>query len=142
MNSRVRLIRESLKLNQYTFANRLGISGPGISKIEGGHRKVTDRMVLTICKEYNINERWLRFGEGEMYRKPLPNGIEDVANFYHFDEMDRRIFYEYIQMDEKKRNVIKEYIKKIAFGCSEDGILKDGNDTADILKCAEESEMK
>lgn len=64
MNTRVKQIRKLLKLSQEEFASRLGITAAGISRIESGKRKLTEQMLIHICKEFNVNEDWLRYGRG------------------------------------------------------------------------------
>lgn len=72
MNERVRMIRKSLLLSQEAFGSKLGVTGPGISKIESGDRNLTEQMMLSIIREFNVNEEWLRTGEGEMFVQVTP----------------------------------------------------------------------
>ena len=65
-NDRVKMIRKSLKLNQADFANRIGMKQTGLSAIEKGKVPVLDRNIKNICSEFQIDENWLRTGEGEM----------------------------------------------------------------------------
>ena len=67
MNERVKMIRKSLSLSQEAFGAKLGVTGPGISKIESGGRNLTEQMMLSIIREFNVNEKWLRNGTGEMF---------------------------------------------------------------------------
>ena len=71
MNARIKAVRKSnrVKLNQEEFGARLGITGPGVSKIESGDRNPSDQIIRSICREFNVNENWLRTGEGEMFRE-------------------------------------------------------------------------
>jgi transcriptional regulator with XRE-family HTH domain len=136
----VKEIRKMLNMSQGAFAKRLGVSAAGISKIESGSRNLTGQMLLMICKEFNINENWLRYGEGEIFRQKLPVDIEQLAQCYHLDDMDQKIIYEYAKLDEKKRDVIKEYILRIAYGSGNSNLLKDGASSAKIAKCAEDAD--
>lgn len=84
MNERVKKIRLSENLNQSEFADKINISRSHLSLIENGVRSVTDRVISDICREFNINENWLRSGEGEMIAHPqttrekLDKLIEDM----------------------------------------------------------------
>ena len=71
MNNRIKLVRKSsqVKMSQEAFGARLGITGTGISKIESGDRNPSEQIILSICREFNVDERWLRTGEGEMFRE-------------------------------------------------------------------------
>ena len=113
LGSRVKLLRKQLNLSQEAFGLKLGVTGAGISKIENGLRNLTEQMIILICKEYNINESWLRFGEGEMFKEKLPFGLEQIAEIYDLDNLDIKIIREYLSLDTKNRKVIKEYIMRI-----------------------------
>ena len=67
MNERLKIIRLKLKLTQDDFAKKIGIKQAAISAIEKGIRNVTDRIINDICREFNVNEEWLRNGTGEMF---------------------------------------------------------------------------
>lgn len=67
INERIRTLRKTLKLNQQAFGDSLRISNTAVSKIETGENKLTEQNIASICKQYNVNESWLRTGEGEMF---------------------------------------------------------------------------
>lgn len=66
---RVKEIRKVLGLSGEKFGEQLGVSRASISNIEKGKRNLTDQMFLSICREFNVNEEWLRNGSGEMFVK-------------------------------------------------------------------------
>lgn len=49
------------------FGERLGVGKTAISNIENGSRNLTDQMSKSICREFNVNEEWLRTGNGEVF---------------------------------------------------------------------------
>lgn len=67
MNNRIKELRKALNLTLEKFGNRLGVSKTAISKLEKGENNVTDQMFKSICREFNVNEEWLRNGIGEMF---------------------------------------------------------------------------
>lgn len=68
MNERIKQVRKTLKLTQEDFGARLGLSNSGVSKWEKGDCTVPDSAVISICREFGVNEVWLRTGAGEMFR--------------------------------------------------------------------------
>ncbi len=65
---RIRFLRkEKLLLTQEALGEPLGMSRANIANIEAGRISVTDRVVLSICEKFNVNENWLRAGEGEIF---------------------------------------------------------------------------
>lgn len=67
MNERLKELRTRLKLSQADFGEKLFLSQNQVSLIEKGKRNLTDRSVNAICREFDVNEEWLRTGEGEMF---------------------------------------------------------------------------
>lgn len=60
------IIRES-GLSKTAFSRRVGLSQPFVSQLANGVAVPSDRTILDICREFNVSERWLRTGEGEMF---------------------------------------------------------------------------
>ena len=67
MNQRIKQLRRILDLTQQDFAERIGMKQNSIALIESGKRNISNQAVLSICREFNVNETWLRTGEGEMF---------------------------------------------------------------------------
>ena len=68
MKDRIREIRKSAGLNQTEFGKKVGVSISAVQKWESGENVVSDAVVKLICREFSVNENWLRTGEGEMRR--------------------------------------------------------------------------
>lgn len=65
INERVKYLRKDiLHKTQEEFSPQIRISRSNLGAIEIGRVNVTDRVVQDICNEFNINEIWLRTGEG------------------------------------------------------------------------------
>ena len=67
MHSRIKQIRTFYKLTQQEFADRLKVSRSNIANYEKDNRTPIDAMIVLICREFNVNEEWLRTGKGEMF---------------------------------------------------------------------------
>lgn len=67
MKNRIKQIRESQKLTQEQFGKKIGISRNFMWMLESGERDASDRTIRDICREFGVNETWLRTGYGEMY---------------------------------------------------------------------------
>ena len=69
MGERLRELRKALGLSGEKFGERIGIGRSAVSNLEAGRNNLTEQMILAICREFDVNENWLRTGEGEMFIK-------------------------------------------------------------------------
>lgn len=67
MNERIKDLRKSLGLTQLEFGEQVGVKANTIGNYEIGLRTPSDAVIRAICREFNVNEDWLRTGEGEMF---------------------------------------------------------------------------
>jgi transcriptional regulator with XRE-family HTH domain len=126
MNNRVKQLRETLNMSQEQFGKSIGLTKSSISNIEKSVRNVTEKHIKLICSSFNVNENWLRNGSGEMFNKITNDYFDKIAKFYNLDDLDKRIIYEYSQLSESKRAVIKDYILSIT-GNNETASTKEEN---------------
>ena len=69
LNERIRKLRKALDLTQQKFADRLYVKRNTVGQWEIGRNELTDAAILSICREFNVNEKWLRTGNGEMFEE-------------------------------------------------------------------------
>lgn len=68
MNERIKEVRKALGLTQQKFGERIGVKGNTIAQYELGRNEPVSSVLSLLCREYNVNEEWLRTGEGEMFQ--------------------------------------------------------------------------
>lgn len=68
MNERIKALRKFLNMTQEEFSKQIGLSRNFIAQVEIGTKVPSDRTITDICREYNVNEDWLRTGNGEMFK--------------------------------------------------------------------------
>lgn len=113
-NERVKQVRKSLGLTLEEFAEPLGVGKTAISKIENGLSNVTQQMELSICREYNINETWLRTGEREMKAEPPEDEIDAVIKKYDLPEEVRVMLEQFVKLRSDHQEIIADYIESVA----------------------------
>ena len=67
MNERVKELRTALGLSAEKFGAKIGVTRSAISKMELGVCNISEQSIISICREFNVNEEWLRHGTGEMF---------------------------------------------------------------------------
>ena len=66
MKERIKALRKALGLTQSEFGSRIGVGSSTIATYETG-REPLNPIIISICREFRVNEQWLRTGEGEMF---------------------------------------------------------------------------
>ena len=80
MQDRIKAVRKSQNMTQTDFGAKIGVRGNTITTYETGVRVPSDAVILAICREFGVNETWLRTGAGEMFEKKTRN--EELAQFF------------------------------------------------------------
>ena len=113
MNDRIKKIRKDAGLTQEQFAKRLGVKRNTVATYEMGRSTPIDAAITSICREFGVNEDWLRNGTEPMY---LPNG-DKLEGYLAKISKGNDVFIKdlievYMELDECS----KEALKKIAEG--------------------------
>lgn len=109
---RVLKIRKALDLTMEQFGDKLGVQKSAISKIEKDKVNLSDQMIKSICREYNVNYDYLVYGEGEMFDDFPETLLDELCLQYNLDDLDRSILELYLEMPENVRSHIKQAIRK------------------------------
>ena len=110
---RVRDLRKFLGLTLEKFGKTLGVGKTAISKIEKGENNLTEQMTLSICREFRVNYFWLTEGKGEMFAGTPQSVVDEIAEDYKLDDIDKKIIEVYLDLSAEEREVIKNYLRKI-----------------------------
>lgn len=121
MKNRIKKIRKDNKMTQVEFGEKIGVKGNTVTNYETGLRNPTDAVVLSICREFGVNEEWLRTGNGEIYQHLTKN--QEIGAFANevmefLDEAFKKRFVDALKkLDEKDWENLEIIAKKL---------LKDG----------------
>ena len=116
MKNRLKRIRKVLpqKTSQEKFAVLLGTTRNAIASYESGKVIPSDTFIQLLCTKFNINEHWLRTGEGEMYKNDLDAQVESFAQKYILTPDEREIMRYFFQLAPKERTAMIEHVLGVA----------------------------
>lgn len=134
VNVRVFELRKYLKMSQEAFGTKLGVRKTAISKIEKGENNLTEAMFKLICSEFNVNEEWLRTGNGEVFVDSDSSILNQLSKEYSLDTLDVKIIESFLKLSPEGRNEIKNYLKSISLGLTnlESNSINETNNLDDI----------
>ena len=79
IGERIKKVRKENDYTQQALADRIGIKQNSIALIESGKRNASDQVILAICREFNLNEEWLRTGDGEKSKPAATTALDALA---------------------------------------------------------------
>lgn len=117
MNDRIKKVRTALGLSQQKFADRIGIKRGAVANYEVGRNEPIDAVISLICREFNVSERWLRTGEGDMFvqisrDKEVMRFVGDVMRGEE-DTFRRRFLLALARLPEERWADIEDFARQI-----------------------------
>ena len=118
---RVKTVRKSKEMTMEEFGKRLGVTRTAISNIEKGYRGLTEQMLKSICREFSVDEEWLRTGDGDMPQKlseeeevaALVSDLLEDGRDNPFFGIILEIVQTYNELSPASQNVLQEASKKL-----------------------------
>lgn len=117
INDRIRLLRKTLALSGEKFGEKIGLKKVAISQIETGKSMPTEQTILSLCREFNVSEDWLRHGEGDMFI--LMTRDEEIATFIGGIQADvddtfkKRLISVLAKLDENEWDLLEKIAEDI-----------------------------
>lgn len=117
LNERLKKLRKTLDLTQQEFADRIGSKRNTIAKYETDTNVPSAAVISLICREFNVNENWLRTGEGDMFMEmSRDEQIEKfIGDLLHGEEdsFKRRLISGLTALDENGWKVLEDFLDSI-----------------------------
>lgn len=117
MNERLKKLRKELDMTQQEFADRIGIKRNSLANYETGRNTPIDAIIVSICREFNVNENWLRTGEGEMFVEMSYD--DEIAQFVgqvmgeEDDPFKKRLISGLAALDDNGWKVLEDFLDSI-----------------------------
>lgn len=118
INSRISLVRKQFKLTLSEFGAKLGRAVSTVSEYEKEGKGITDRAIEDICREFYVNEDWLRTGEGNMFRARNTTNEELALQVGKLlktdDEFTKNLFLEYLKLPPEMKTLFEDFVHNLA----------------------------
>ena len=118
MKNRIKAVRQDTGLTQQEFARRIGVSRNTIATYETCERTPIDAIVRSICHEFNVNETWLRTGQGDMYIET--NSAITLSKWFgkllreDASSLKKRLFLALSELDDSDWKVLEKFIHSLS----------------------------
>lgn len=113
INAQIDMLIKRLNIKKVEFAKRLKIDQSYVTRLIRGDNEPSERLIDDICREFNVNLLWLKEGKGDMFTVTPQSVVDEIAEDFKLDDIDKKIIEKYLELSDDQRRVIKEYIKSI-----------------------------
>lgn len=118
MNTRIKKLRRELDMTQEKFGAEIGVKGNTVAQWESGRNDPPDSAIVSICREFHVDEHWLRTGEGEMFvqiarDKEIMRFVGDVMQGED-DNFRRRFLLALARLPEERWKDVEDFAQQIA----------------------------
>lgn len=125
MKERIKTLRKELHLTQQEFADKLGVSRNNIASYETGKSNLGDSVISLIRREFNVNDIWLRTGEGSIF---LPDNHDNQLMMWmgrvagsEDDDFKKKLLYILMNLTESQWDTFEDFAKKLVLReCTDD----------------------
>lgn len=114
MNKRIKKLRREMDLTQEKFGARIGVKGNTVAQWESGRNDPPDSAIAFICKEFGVNEEWLRDGTGEMFRSSPNTTLDALAAEFHLDRAAYVAIEKFLKLSPELREGMIAYLGEVA----------------------------
>lgn len=120
IGERIKKVRRDLNMTQTEFASRIGSVQNTVTGYESGRRNPSAPVITLICKEFNVNEEWLRTGEGEMFIPDQTDILNQLAKKYRLSNAAYVMVEKFINLQPEIQNKIFDYFHEVDAALSKD----------------------
>ena len=110
IGERIKEVRKALGMNQTDFAARLGSVQNTITGYETGRRVPSNQVIASICREFRVNEDWLRTGAGDMFVPTPASIVDELAEEYHLCPEAQAMVEKFITLDPEAQLAVFDYM--------------------------------
>lgn len=142
MKDRIREVREHFGLSMEKFGSRIGIGKASISLLENGKNNPSVQTITLICREFGVNEQWLRTGEGEMFEQTRASVLDRLSTEYDLSREQRSVIEAFLDLDPQERDVILKYVHNVFDRSAESAAQSTAIPDKEARRIAESDEFK
>ena len=142
MKDRIREVREHFGLSMEKFGSRIGIGKSSISLLESGKNNPSVQTITLICREFGVNEQWLRTGEGEMFEQTRASVLDRLSTEYDLSREQRSVIEAFLDLDPQERDVILKYVHNVFDRSAESAAQSTAIPDKEARRIAESDEFK
>ena len=142
IGERIKILRKEKCLSMEDFGAIIGMGKSAVSRIENGVNGTTDQTIRSICREFGVNEQWLRTGDGEMFEQTRASVLDRLATEYSLDKEQVSVIENFLDLSPQERTAFLACMRKVFGGPAAQPPCRADVPDTEARKIAESDEFK
>ena len=113
IGERIRRLRKALDLTQQEFADQIGSKRNTIATYEMGRTEPSAAVVSLVCTKFDVSEKWLRTGEGEMFLVKPTAALDALAVEHRLSNSDYALIEKFLALKPETRKAMTDYMREV-----------------------------
>ena len=113
LSERIKKLRKALDLTQAEFGEKIGSTQNAIGNYETGHRNPSSSVINNICKTFDVSEKWLRTGDGEMFLAKPTAALDALAVEHRLSNSDYTLIEKFLNLKPETRKAMTDYMREV-----------------------------
>ena len=113
MNERIKKLRKALDLTQQEFADSIGMKRNTIANYETDRNEPSNSVITLICKTFDVSEKWLRTGDGEMFLAKPTAALDALAVEHRLSNSDYVLIEKFLALKPETRKAMTDYMREV-----------------------------
>lgn len=136
INERIKRVRSEANMTLVEFGKKIGLTKSTVSRMEQNGYAVIPQNVQLICTAFNISEKWLTEGKGDMYTSDEEAILDKLAGMYDLSESQMIFAKQWLQLPATAKDAVVDYIVSVASALQEKKSKKNDVSESDTSKKA------
>ena len=134
INERIKRVRSEANMTLVEFGKKIGLTKSTVSRMEQNGYAVIPQNVQLICTAFNISEKWLTEGKGDMYTSDEEAILDKLAGMYDLSESQMIFAKQWLQLPATAKDAVVDYIVSVASALQEKKSTKNDVSESDTSK--------
>ena len=134
INERIKRVRSEANMTLVEFGKKIGLTKSTVSRMEQNGYAVIPQNVQLICTAFNISEKWLTEGKGDMYTSDEEAILDKLAGMYDLSKSQMIFAKQWLQLPATAKDAVVDYIVSVASALQEKKSTKNDVSESDTSK--------
>lgn len=113
MNKRIVELRNYLGLSQDKFGEAIGVTRTAVCAWENGRRGISEQIIMSICRVFNVNRAWLAEGVGNMFTDIPETILDELALQFDLTDDEKKLVSDFCNLSKEKRSELLLFLRGV-----------------------------